>query len=274
MAPDPTALFTVLADGRVQATEMARGPWDPRALHGGPVAAVTARALEATLDAAHADGDPSFESARFTLELERPVGLEPLTITAVLTRPGRSVRTAELEVRDDAGRRLARATLVAIRRRADDLDLSQAVLPDDQAPPMGPPAEQSSWRTYDGPAFHRDAVTHAFAAGAFDALGPATDWITLVAPVVDGEEPTPLQRVVAAADFGNGVSAAVPHATHTFINPDLTVVLHRPPVAGPIAVEATTRVDPSGIGSAETTLWDTAGRIGRGVQTLVVDSRA
>ena len=41
------ALFTVLDDGRVQATELARGPWDPDALHGGPVAALAARALEA-----------------------------------------------------------------------------------------------------------------------------------------------------------------------------------------------------------------------------------
>lgn len=274
MAPEPTALFTVLADGRVQATTLARGPWDPRALHGGPVAALAAGALEATLAAARADGDPDFLPARFTLELERPVGLDPLTLTAALTRPGRSVRTTEVEVRDDAGRRLARATLVAIRRRADDLDLSTAVLPDDEPPPVAPLAEQSSWQTYDGPAFHRNAVTHAFAAGAFDGLGPATDWVTLVVPVVEGEEPSPLQRVVAAADFGNGVSAAVPHATHTFINPDLTVVLHRPPIAGPIAVEATTRVDPAGIGSAETTLWDAAGRIGRGIQTLIVDGRA
>lgn len=273
MADAPTALFRLLDDGRVQATELARGPWDPRALHGGPVAALAARSLEATLDGARADHDPAFVAARFTLELERPVGLDPLTVSSALTRPGRSVRTAELELRDDAGRRLARATLVAIRRRAEALDLSEAVQPDDRPPPMGPLAEQSSWQIYDGPAFHRDAVTHAFAAGAFDALGPATDWIELVVPVVDEEEPSPLQRVVAAADFGNGVSAAVPHATHTFINPDLTVVLHREAVAGPIAIEATTRVDPSGIGAAETTLWDVDGRVGRGIQTLVVDGR-
>jgi Thioesterase-like superfamily len=69
------------------------------------------------------------------------------------------------------------------------------------------------------------------------------------------------------------VSAAVPHATHTFINPDLTVVLHREPIAGPIAIEATTRVEASGIGSAEATLWDASGRIGHSVQTLVVDAR-
>jgi acyl-coenzyme A thioesterase PaaI-like protein len=140
MAPDPTALFTLLADGRVQATELARGPWDPRALHGGPVAALVARALETTLSEAGSDGDPAFLPARLTLELERPVGLEPLVVTSALTRPGRSVRTAEVEVRDDAGRRLARATLVAIRERAERLDLSTAALPADQPPPMGPPA--------------------------------------------------------------------------------------------------------------------------------------
>lgn len=268
-----TALFTVLDDGRIQATALGRGPWDPGALHGGPVAALAARALERAIADARSEGDPPFTPARFTLELERPVGLEPLTIDARVTRPGRSVRTAEAEVHDDSGRRLARATLVVIRERPEPLDLSGAVLPVDAPPPMGPPAEQSAWATYDGPAFHRDAVTHAFAEGAFDALGPAIDWITLVVPVVDGEEPSPLQRVVAAADFGNGISAAVPHATHTFINPDITVVLHRLPVAGPIGVASTTRVDASGIGSAEAVLWDPAGRVGHGVQTLIIESR-
>jgi acyl-coenzyme A thioesterase PaaI-like protein len=275
MAADPTALFTVLDDRRVQATELSRGPWDARALHGGPVAALAARSLERVLTHAREDGDPTFTPARFTLELERPVGLDPLTIDARVTRPGRSVRTAELDLHDDSGRRLARATLVVIRERAERLDLSAAVLPDDDPPPQ-PEAEapQTTWRIYDGLAFHRDAVTHSFVRGSFDALGPATDWIRLVVPVVDGEEASPLQRVVAAADFGNGISAAVPHATHTFINPDLTVVLHRAPVAGPIGVASTTRIDGAGIGSAEAELWDTRGRIGRGIQTLVVDGRA
>jgi hypothetical protein len=127
--------------------------------------------------------------------------------------------------------------------------------------------------TYEGTAFHRHAVTHGFVAGSFLDLGPATDWIRLRVPVVAGEEPSPLQRVAAAADFGNGVSAAVPHDSHTFINPDLTITLTREAVGASVGIAAVTRVDPAGVGSTETVLWDERGRLGRAVQTLLVESR-
>ena len=207
MADDPTALFTVLDDRRVQATELARGPWDPRALHGGPVAALAARSLERILDARPRPGDPAFTPARFTLELERPVGLDPLTVDARVTRPGRSVRTAELDLHDDTGRRLARATLVAIRAAGPSPSTSPtAALPDDPPPPP-PTGDAADLRG--GPTRARRSTatpsTHAFVAGVVRRPRPGHRLDhACVAPVVDGEEPSPLQRVVAAADFGNG----------------------------------------------------------------------
>ena len=52
-------------------------------------------------------------------------------------------------------------------------------------------------------------------------------------PVVVGEAVTPLQRVAAAADFGNGISSVVDWDDGwLFINPDLTVYLHRLPRRG------------------------------------------
>ena len=77
-------------------------------------------------------------------------------------------------------------------------------------------------------AFHNHGVEHRFAAGTWLDAGPVTVWIRLQVPVVAGEEPSPLQRVAAAADFGNGVSRVLPWETHTFINPDLTIHLLRP----------------------------------------------
>lgn len=267
------ALFRVIDDGTVQATELSRGPWDPQALHGGPVAALAARGLEAAIAAAGRPEDPAFRPVRLTVELERPVGLDPLTVTAEVTRPGRSVRSAELVLHDTAGRRLVRATLVAIRVRPEPLDLAGAVLPDDVPP--APPADvaDTPWVTYEGKAFHLHAVTHSFVEGSFLELGPSVDWIRLRVPVVAGESPSPLQRVAAAADFGNGVSAAVPHASHTFINPDITVTLVREAVGEVVGVAATTRVDAAGVGSTETVLWDQQGRLGAAVQTLLVERR-
>ena len=109
--------------------------------------------------------------------------------------------------------------------------------------------------------------------GTWDALGPTTDWIRLDVPVVAGEAPSPLQRVAAAADFGNGISAAVPYGEYVFINPDLTVALDREPDGEWICVDAATRTHPDGIGLADSVLWDARGPIGRGVQTLIVEAR-
>ena len=76
------ALFEPDGD-RLIPTDFARGPWDPRALHGGPTGALLARAIES----APTDGI-AFEVARLTVELLRPVPVEPLVLAAEVVRPG------------------------------------------------------------------------------------------------------------------------------------------------------------------------------------------
>ena len=64
--------------------------------------------------------------------------------------------------------------------------------------------------------------------GSFDTPGPGVDWIRVKVPLVDDEPLSPLGRACAVADFGNGISGLMP-GTHNYINPDLTVYLHRYP---------------------------------------------
>jgi hypothetical protein len=108
-------------------------------------------------------------------------------------------------------------------------------------------------------------------AGQFNVTGPATDWIRLRVPVVDGEEVTPLMRVAAAADFGNGVAAPAYFGELTFLNADLTVHLHRLPVGEWVCLDSVTHLGDRGIGMAESALYDEAGPIGRSVQSLLLD---
>jgi hypothetical protein len=105
-------------------------------------------------------------------------------------------------------------------------------------------------------------------------LGPATVWFRLRCPVVLGEEATPWQRGAAAADFGNGVSSELDFTAATFINADLTLSMHRPPVGEWVCLEARTRYGSPGLASAESAVWDEQGRIGRAVQHLVVQPRS
>jgi hypothetical protein len=93
-------------------------------------------------------------------------------------------------------------------------------------------------------------------------------------PLVAGEEPSPLARVLVAADSGNGISGTLDYRRYLFVNTDLTVNLIRPPVGQWVRLEAVTHPQPHGVGLADTALHDERGRIGRSTQTLVVSERA
>src|SRR5438270_219742 len=72
--------------GRFLPTEQARGPWDPRALHGGAPAALIARALE------HHEPEPQMRFARLGFEFLRTMPFAPLRIETRTVRTGRRVQ--------------------------------------------------------------------------------------------------------------------------------------------------------------------------------------
>ena len=92
--------------------------------------------------------------------------------------------------------------------------------------------------------------------GEHAALGPARVWMRLRHPLLPGEPLTPLARLAATADFGNGVSAALPFDRFLFINADLTIHLHRPPRGEWIGLDARTLLHAGGTGLAESVLHD------------------
>jgi hypothetical protein len=246
-------------------TELARGPWDPAALHGGPPAALIGRALEALA----APGPMAW--VRVTLELLRPVPLAPLRVGARLARGGRRVQLATATLQAADGTELCRASAWRIRRAE-----APVAEPPEVEPPPGDPEAARLVALPEGfdprPMFSRHGIEARWVAGDW-ALGPATVWMRLRAPVVAGELPTPLQRTLALADFGNGVSAALPWTTHVFINPDLTLYLEREAEGEWLALDAVTRFDPDGAGVAESVLSDRRGRVGRALQGLYIARR-
>jgi hypothetical protein len=92
-------------------------------------------------------------------------------------------------------------------------------------------------------------------------------------PLVPGEEPSPLSRVLVAADSGSGISAEVDWSDWLFINPDLTVALHRLPRGEWVCLDAATTLQPHGIGLAATSILDRNGPVGRGLQSLYITKR-
>ena len=244
------------------ATELTRGPWDPGAQHAGPPSALLGRAVE------QLDGADDLQVARVAVEILRPVPIGPVRVEAGVTRPGRRVQMVEARLSDEGGElMLARAW----RIRAAELDLGG--LPP-QVAPAGPEhgTEPEFFATGQDVGYHT-AMEWSSIDGSFREPGPATVWMRMRHPLVAGEEPTPLQRTLIAADVGNGISAVLDWRRHLFINVDLTVHLERMPVGEWVCVDAVTIPDRSGIGTAESVLYDRVGRIGRAAQSLLIAER-
>ena len=243
--------------------ELARGPWDPESLHGGAPAGLIAREIERV-----SGGDELFV-ARLSVEFLGPVPLAPLEVSTEVIRPGRRMQLVGAVLRS-GDRDVSRATAVSMRRTEEPLTDST----DREPPPAGPDGlatDTASPADY-APTFV-DAFEQRWVTGGYAELGPAKIWMRLRGALVDDEEPSPLVRVVAAADFGNGVSSALDWSTHLFVNPDLSVYLDRPVEGEWVCLDARTRIDPHGTGNAESALYDTGGRVGRSLQSLYVDRR-
>jgi acyl-coenzyme A thioesterase PaaI-like protein len=270
---DPTSLFEEDADGRLVPTELSRGPWDPRALHGGAPAALLTGLFEALEPGAH------LRIARLGFELLRPVPFAPLTVTTRILRPGRRVQELEAELHaddPDGGEPvlICRANALRVQEVPPGLPAhpdAVALEPAMPGPQEGEPVVFSL----------SDAADTSFAATAMQMrwlddpreLGPARVWMRLGPPALPGGELSPLARAAATADFGNGIAAALPFAGFLFINADLTLHLHRQPMGEWIGLQARTLLHEHGTGLAESVLHDEHGPIGRAFQTLVVQAR-
>jgi hypothetical protein len=207
--------------------------------------------------------------SRLTVELVRPVPVEPLTVAVRTTRPGRKVQLVEATL--SAGDVVvARATGLRIRRATVELPEGIDV---DEAPDLPPPDELPPTPfTGDWAGFHNQGADLRYTEPR--QAGPAKVWIRLKdVRVVPDEEPSPLQRVAAVADFGNGVSSVVDFGGLLFINPDLTVYLDREPVGEWVLLDAVSRLRGTGRGLAESHLFDRRGRIGTSLQSLLVEPR-
>ena len=117
------------------------------------------------------------------------------------------------------------------------------------------------------PVGYHTAMELRIAEGAIGE-GRATAWLRMRMPLVLGQPTSPLCRVAIAADSGNGVSARLDWRRWLFINPDLTIHVHRVPRGEWVGLEAITEVEPHGIGLAASVLHDEDGPLGRGLQAL------
>ena len=245
--------------GAFDATEHTRGPWAVEHQHGGPPAALAARALEAVAAAVSAP-----TPLRFTVELLRPIPIGRLVVTAEASPEGRGVRRVHGRITVDGSEVLRIVGLFASTRPVD-VD----VVPDTPAPLPPESGTAIAFPFFRWPVGYHTAMELRYTRGT---VGDSSvfAWMRMRMPLVEGENPSPAQRVLVAADSGNGVTAALDWNRYNFANPDLSVSLGRLPEGEWIGLDAEMRTDRCGVGLATTTLWDRQGVLGRGAQTLLV----
>jgi hypothetical protein len=253
------------------ATELTRGPWDHGAQHAGPPAALIGREVERLGGGriGGAEGPPA-QVGRITYEVLRSLPIAALRVEARVVRPGKRVEMFEATLSDEGGETLMRAHGWRLRAEAVEFEQPDSRVSPAPSPEAGEPGD--FFHTGYDIGYHT-AMEYRFAEGAFMEPGPAVVWMRMSVPLLPGEEPSPLQRVLAAADSGNGVSAALDWQRYLFINVDLTVHLHRMPAGEWVCLDAETFPEHTGIGMADTRLLDERGQIGRAAQTLLVAER-
>jgi hypothetical protein len=253
------------------ATELTRGPWDPGAQHAGPPAALIGRELERLGGGRMGGGEgPPAQLSRVTYEILRSVPIGRLRVEAEVVRPGRRVEMVQATLSDQEGEPLVRAQGWRLRTEMVSLEVRDGPADLVPGPDQGEHAEFPDIGF--GTGYH-SVMEYRFVRGSFTDLGPATVWLRMGVPMLPDEEPTPLQRVLIAADSGNGVSVTLDWTRYLFINVDLSVHLHRLPMGEWVCLDAETFPEDTGIGMADARLLDERGQIGRAVQTLLVAER-
>jgi hypothetical protein len=261
--PEPFYLPLDGPDGaRFHATTSTTGPWFADAQHMGPPSALLTRAMERLPDG------PGVQLTRVTVEVLGPVPAGEVQVTAAVERPGRSIELVAAEM-SAGGRTVLRAR--GWRLAAGDT-AAVAVGAADPLPPPDRAATRTSWGEGWLPGFI-DAVEWRWVAGGPAGSGLGTAWVRQRVPLVADEEPSPVQRLMVAADCANGIGAPLDLREWLFVNTDLTVHLHRRPRGEWTGVATTTVLGPTGAGTASALLYDEDGHTGRSAQALIVRPR-
>lgn len=256
----PQDPFFVADDAGFIAQPWTRGPWDPRAQHGGPPAALMLRAMELAA--------PDAQLARLTVEFLRSIPIARCELELEATRTGRRALGFACTLRAD-GRACARAHGLFLR------DAPLAVPPG--LPPSPAPRDPLVYPAHEFE-FFGDRVGYHKAMELRrppppDGPGRGALWLRLRGRLVEGEDPSPAQRVVVAADAINGVGFGLDLARFSFPNADLSVYLHRLPESEWLLLETTHNTQASGRGLADGLISDPRGPIGRALESQVLEPR-
>ncbi len=255
----PDSFFTT-EDHWFHPTSHTRGPWHEAHCHAGPPTALIARSIEQL--------NPDQKLVRLTVNLIRPIPFEGFSITAEITRQGRIVTTSTANLIDKHNKVCATAVALQMTPQPQQSLPTQHIDYGQHA--AATTGEFPIQKTlHDKPSFKGDGVTVKYPAGHSHEPGPTIAWMKTV-PLLADETPSAFQRICPLADCGNAFGRNAEPWDVNFMNPDLTILLHRDPVGEWLGTNATSFWEDNGIGMSDAQLFDESGSVGRALQTLLL----
>jgi acyl-CoA thioesterase len=239
------------------------GPWFPGVQHGGAIAGVLARAVEA------APAAQPMMITRLTVDMSRKVPMGRTRVETEIARDGKRVQAVECRyiVDDDT---VGRATAMRIRTDESVVAADQHLEPwPEDAPPAGPESIEEMSFAWEGADFVRNFTMHR----SEPEPGRSTSWLRLDVPFVAGEATTPTMFAAMVADMIPSAGSVMAFEKYLSINPDLSIHLHRLPEGEWIGHTALVHVSSHGFGQTDAQLFDRTGAIGRSLKSLLIDPR-
>lgn len=253
------SFFTTEDERWFTPTEHSRGPWDVRACHAGPPTGLLARAVEQLV--------PEKRLIRLTVDLLRPIPFAGFQVTASIVRSGRSTATSVASLIDRDGKTVATGSGLHMLEQAPiDYPTHSIKITNPADASVGPFPIKT---LHDEPAFNGAGVQIRYPNGQNSEPGPTTVWMKTV-PLLEFEIPSAFQRICPLADCGNAFGRNAEPSEFSFVNPDLTIALHRDPVGDWLGSQSVGYWEPTGQGLADALLFDEHGAVGRAIQTMLL----
>jgi hypothetical protein len=222
------------------------------------------RAVERDVD------DADLQPARLTVDLLRPVALQPLQMHSTVMRDGRRLRLVDaVMTQNDV--MVARASGLFLRRSehgADTVWTSPVTMPAIPADPV--------MLADDVPmvfhSFGRHPVAGSPGVGVREWRhhGQKFAWMRETTFLVDDEQLSPFTRAVMAGDVTSSLTHWGTEGLQ-FINADYTLTLSRLPTGIYIGLASVTHYSHAGVATGVATLFDETGPIGSGMATALAN---
>lgn len=271
--PSETTDHLYERDGALWApTSWAGSPWTPSAQHGGAVNALMMCAAE------EAAAEVAMRVARLTVDLFKPVPLEPLVLETKFLRRGRLLSVVEASLaRPRRGDVICSARSVLLTPRAE-------LPPWWEAPWTPPPGPGEGARGSLMPREYADRSPPGFHHSVEICSVPHPDekmlWVTTPLALTAEGQMSPLQRLAALSDltFGIWTRLATPGMRSEAdaprpipINTDTTLHVIREPEGPWLLFRDASLSERDGIGCAGATIADASGQVARSAATLVAN---